>query len=360
VLTIPPDAPRSISTHPERTAPSRHHVLGGGTCTVSQPSFHCQPHLGCFLFIPPPSYVFSLSTMVVSTLLVRATVVATTVTLAATFSAAEPFGPIGTCDALTYFNLFALRDLHMTGAEVLGPLAVGGDARLDGFSINSEGACGTHSAALAVAGSLKAANGQVAAGSVVVSGRSHIASSVGLRCAKVIDGDVHLGALAKAAVDGHERMCGRPVTGCKTTLGHDGVVTLRVVRGRSAVCAVHVRVLRNAKRVAIVGRSEHQVVIIQAVSDGATTLALSNVGFHGFVPSRTVLAVCGRVGSLIIDNVGLPAALSAPETDLSGPAGHVLGTVIVRSVRGGVEFRHDPFDCDVGEEKPRPSPEADY
>jgi len=298
--------------------------------------------------------------MVVATRFTHAAVVASALALAATCSATESLGPTATCDALTYFNLFTLRDLHMTGAEVLGPLAVGGDARLDGFSINSEGTCGSQTAALAVAGSLKAANGHVTAGSVVVGGRAHIAPSVGFRCAKVIDGDVHLGALAKAAVAGHERLCGRPVTDCKTTVDPDGVVTLRVGRGRSAICAVRVRALHHAKRVAIVGRSEHQVVTIQAVSDGAKTLTLTNVGFHGFVPSRTVLAMCGRVDSLVIDNVGLPTALSAPETDLSGPAGHVRGTVVVRSVRGGVEFRHDPFECDSGEEMPRPSPEADF
>lgn len=267
------------------------------------------------------------------------------------------------CEAVTHFNVIALRDFHQTASEVLGPLAVGGDARLNSFSINSVGRCERDERvpdkfALVVAGDLRAHNGQINAGKVLVGGRRSIREDVGLKCARVVrTKDVSFDEMASFLKEAHEGQCREREEGCHTRVDDARGITLSI-RGRGrAVCVVSARDLGHATRLAIVGRRRDQVVIIKVEGkerrDDDKALTLTNFGLDGFEPSRTVIAFCD-VPKLVIDNMGIPAAVFAPETALSGPAGHILGTTVVESFRGGVEFRYAPYACD----DPEPSPEA--
>lgn len=283
-------------------------------------------------------------------------------------SAARLASASSQCEAIVHFNVIALRDFHQTASEVLGPLAVGGDARLDSFSINSEGKCERDGRvpdkiALVVAGNLRAHNGQVNSGKVIVGGRKAIREDVGLKCARVvrIKEDLSFDSLESYVEESHDGLCGLHEDGCHTRVDEARGITLSI-RGRDgrAVCVVSARDLAHASRLAIVGRRRDQEVVIKV--DGERygddkALTLTNFGLDGFKPERTVLTFCD-VDRLVIDNIGIPAAVFAPKTALSGPAGHILGTTIVKSFRGGVEFRHAPFKCGREEEEPSPSPEA--
>lgn len=281
-----------------------------------------------------------------------------------------------TCRALSRFNLFTLGNLHLTATEVLGPLAVRGDARLESFAVNPVGRCGRRdrvpdTVALAVGGHLRARNGQINAGKVVVERRRFTRSSVGLRCARVVGrGAVDLDALASMAKRQHEQLCHKREAHCDTRVDEARGVTFSVRRRGDATCVVQAGQLARASRVVIRGRGRGQLVVIKVEGGsrygrGGRPLRLSNFGFDGFVPARTVLAFCD-VRKLVVDNVGVPSAVLAPATDLSGPAGHILGTSIFGSVRGGVEFRHAPFRCNdddndrrVASTEAAPSPSVD-
>lgn len=270
------------------------------------------------------------------------------------------------CEAITHFNVIALRDFDQTASEVLGPLAVGGNARLNSFSINSVGKCGRDGrvpdeAALVVAGDLRAHNGQINAGKVFVGGRRSIREDVGLQCARVVPVGERLSFddLATYVKDAHDGLCDLHEDGCHTRVDDARGITLSIRGGRGgrAVCVVSARDLGHASRLAIVGRRRDQEVVVKVDGeerrDDDVALKLTNFGLDGFEPTRTLLTFCD-VRKLILDNMGIPAAVFAPKTALSGPAGHILGTTIVESFRGGVEFRHAPYDCD----EPEASPEA--
>lgn len=271
------------------------------------------------------------------------------------------------CEAITHFNVIALRDFHLTASEVLGPLAVGGDARLNSFAINPAGKCGRDGRvpdkiALVVAGDLRAHNGQINNGKVLVGGRRSIRDDVGLRCARVVSikEDLSFDGLASTVKEAHEELCDLHEDNCRTKVDDARGITLDI-RGRGeAVCVVKARDLGHATRLAIVGRRRDQVVIIKVDGDDRDdddkALTLTNFGLDGFVPAHTVMAFCD-VRKLVIDNVGIPSAVFAPHTALSGPAGHILGTTIVESFRGGVEFQYAPYECHR-EDRAEPSPEA--
>jgi len=302
--------------------------------------------------------------MVTATRAVRtaAAAVAAVALSAATAAAATELPP-DVCRALTYFNVFALGDFHLQASEVLGPLAVGGDARLTAFSINSVGRCGPdhrppRTPALAVGGHLRADNGQINAGTVVVGRGRYTGTSLGLQCAKVVHEGLDFEGLAHAATVVHDALCASREAHCHTAVDDAGGIRMTVRGDGEATCVLAATHLGRASSVSIVGRREGQIVLVKVVGRGRDggAVTLSNFGFAGFVPETTVVALCD-VHKVVIDNVGVPAAVFAPETDLSGPAGHILGTVIVRSSRGGVEFRHAPFGCGDAAE-PSPSPEV--
>ncbi|OSX72208.1 hypothetical protein BU14_0457s0001 [Porphyra umbilicalis] len=286
------------------------------------------------------------------------------VALSAATAAAATELPADVCRALTYFNVFALRDFHLEASEVLGPLAVGGDARLTAFSINSVGRCGAdhrppRTPALAVGGHLRADNGQINAGTVHVGRGKYTGTSLGLRCAKVVHERLDLEGLAHAATAVHDGLCATREAHCHTAVDDAGGIRMTVRGGGEVTCVVSAAHLGRASSVSIVGRRGRQIVLVKVVGrdhDDGRAVTLTNFGFAGFVPETTVVALCD-VRAVVIDNVGVPAAVIAPKTDLSGPAGHILGTVIVRSSKGGVEFRHAPFGCGDAAE-PSPSPEV--
>jgi len=297
-----------------------------------------------------------------------AAAVALAVTTPAAASASVATDP---CRALTHFNVFALRNVHLARSEVTGPLAVGGNAILRSFSVNAATPCTAAGdtvpdLALAVGGVLHADRGQINAGAVAVSGHYYGSPSVGLRCARHVSGAFDFQGLAAEAVANHAALCATPVANCKTAIGADGGVTFAVTgEGDIATCAVAVGDLNSASRVAITGRSAEQEVVLKVFGGhhwSTKTLTLTNVAFHGFVSERTVLSACDRVHMVVIKDVGLSSAVSAPHTDLVGPSGHIRGTVIVRSVRGGMEFRHAPVACDAAaaDEVPSPSPAVEW
>ncbi|GAB0497637.1 hypothetical protein MMPV_008974 [Pyropia vietnamensis] len=271
------------------------------------------------------------------------------------------------CEAITHFNVIALRDFHQTASEVLGPLAVGGNARLNSFAINPAGKCGRDGRvpdeiALVVAGDLRAHNGQINNGKVLVGGRRAIRDDVGLRCARVVSikEDLSFDGLESWVTESHEELCDTREDNCRTRVDDARGITLTIRDGGPATCVVKARDLGRASRLAIVGRRRDHRVIIKVDGDDrdddGEALTLTNFGLDGFVPTHTVMAFCD-VRKLIIDNVGIPSAVFAPKTALSGPAGHILGTTVVESFRGGVEFQHAPYDCNQ-EDRAEPSPEA--
>lgn len=311
--------------------------------------------------------------MGVSRLLPRTTValavlVLGVATLAGGATATDPYTPDTTCASFAYWNVVALGSFNQTASEVGGPLLVVGDARLDGFSVNPTGQCGRDGrtpnvVAAVVGGRLRANNGQWNAGKVVTRpGRYSASRSVGLRCARVTPRAINFEPLVTFTVNGHAGVCRSEAVYCNTRVDEGRGVTFHIRRGGEATCAVSARDLAAATRVAIVGRTRGQVVIIKVDGDGrygprGKALTLSDFQADGFLPAFTVMALCD-VERLVVDNTGIPSALLAPQTDLSGAAGQVTGNAFFRSFRGGIEFRHEPWGaCEP--EGAVPSPEAD-
>lgn len=300
---------------------------------------------------------------------------------AAAFPPASAASPLASCPDLTAFNLLSLGDAELANTEVQGPLGVAANARLAAFSVNHVTACAPRSIALAVGGTLNATGGMVSNGQVVVGGgggggrgrrwgggggrRPLLPRTVGRECAP----DGPPGALpdfkrlARTARAVHGLLCAAPAAGCMTVITPDRRVEFRVSpsaahREEAVVCRVLSADITAATSVEVVGRGRpsRRVAILvdgsRGVAGGAIggvgsdsrAVALAHKGFFGFLPTTTVLAFCG-VPTLAIDNVGVPAAVLAPRTHLRSTYGHIEGTVIVASARGGVEFRHAPLQC---------------
>lgn len=282
--------------------------------------------------------------------------------------------PLASCRDLTAFNLLSLGDVELANTEVQGPLGVAANARLSAFSVNHVPACAPRSVALAVGGTLNATGGMVSNGQVIVGGggggghdsgeRVVLPQTVGRHCAP--DGPrsslPDFKRLTRTARAVHGLLCAATPTTCKTVITPDRRVEFRVLRNRArqeaVVCRVLSADLTAATSVEVVGRgapSQRVVILVDGsrgmvgggiggIGSDSRSVALAHKGFFGFLPSTTVLSFCG-VPTLAIDNVGVPAAVLAPRTHLRSTYGHIEGTVIVASVRGGVEFRHAPLHC---------------
>ncbi|GAB0492289.1 hypothetical protein MMPV_003551 [Pyropia vietnamensis] len=293
--------------------------------------------------------------------------------VAALSPAASPT-PLASCRDLTAFNLLSLGDVELANTEVQGPLGVAANARLAAFSVNHVPACAPRSIALAVGGTLNATTGMVSNGQVVVGGtggggldggkRVVLPQTVGRHCAP--DGPrgslPDFKGLARTARAVHGMLCAASPTACKTVITPDRRVEFRVypnsARREALICRVLAADLTAATSVEVIGRgaSLRRVAILVVGSRGmaggaiggigsdSRSVSLAHKGFFGFLPSTTVMSFCG-VPTLTIDNVGVPAAVLAPRTHLRSTYGHIEGTVIVASARGGVEFRHAPLNC---------------
>lgn len=284
--------------------------------------------------------------------------------------------PLASCRDLTAFNLLSLGDAELANTEVQGPLGVAANARLAAFSVNHVPACAPRSIALAVGGTLNASGGMVSNGLVVVGGRrggdrrggGHrrpvLPPTVGRECAP--DGAPgslpDFKRLARTARAVHGLLCAATPAACKTVITPDRRVEFQVSppaahRG-PVVCRVLAADLTAATSVEVVGRGppSRRVAIlvdgsrgtaggaIGGVGSDSRSVTLAHKGFFGFLPTTTVMSFCG-VPTLAIDNVGVPAAVLGPRTHLRSTYGHIEGTVIVASARGGVEFRHAPLSC---------------
>lgn len=277
--------------------------------------------------------------------------------------AAAPFIPPPRCPSFPPFNLYAVGPVTLTGSEVLGPLACGGDATLTGFSINYNSTCDPAGPlALAVGGTLTASSGQVVNGGIAVG--APLPQTVGQVCTHAVPaaGAVDFPRLTADAVAASAALCNGPSpVACVTRTDDGGGVVFDVsaaAAGSLAVCTVPGRVLTAATGVTVAGRGSpaSTVVAINVVAGGGGGAAAAAGGagaavrlvgceFFGFTPATTVLNFCAGVRTLTVDNVGVPAAVLAPAVAVNGPAGHVRGSVVAAAVDTGVEFRNEPFAC---------------
>lgn len=275
--------------------------------------------------------------------------------------AAAPFVPPPRCPSFPPFNLYAVGPVTLTGSEVLGPLACGGDATLTGFSINYNSTCEPAGPlALAVGGTLTASSGQVVNGGIAVG--APLPQTIGQVCTHAVPaaGAVDFPRLTAGAVAASAALCDGPSpVACVTrTDGGGGVVfdVSAAAAGSLAVCTVPGPVLTAATGVTVAGRGSpaSTVVAINVVAGGGDAVTAGGGGaavrlvgceFFGFTPATTVLNFCAGVRTLTVDNVGVPAAVLAPAVAVNGPAGHVRGSVVAAAVDTGVEFRNEPFAC---------------
>lgn len=274
----------------------------------------------------------------------------------------------GGCEGVAKFNLISLGDVRLTETEVLGAVAAVGDVSLSSFSVNSAGTpdpvCDTNGASLPgaqlglVASSLKATAGTIS-GRVVLEEEPLLGGGTVTSC-EVEEADIDASPIDDYVRQETADICGAPVAGCKTVTADGG--DLRFViqepgNGAAAQCTVAADTLTAASRVVVAGRADPSAMVKIAVQGGrdgrdgdggdgrrASNVTLTNMGFDGFVPTSTLFSFC-NVPTLTVQDVGLSAAIFAPDTRFRGSSGHVNGTVVVADVKGGVEFQLAPIDC---------------
>ncbi|OSX72797.1 hypothetical protein BU14_0404s0024 [Porphyra umbilicalis] len=260
----------------------------------------------------------------------------------------------GGCRGAAKFNLIALGNkeqtirgnVHLERTEVLGAVAATGDVTLKSFSVNSCGTPGVCASAptsstpiaLAAGGNLTTEDGVIDHGRVE---------------------NVDAGAVEQWARTTHTSTCAAPVAGCQTSTGDGGLLRFAitpVAGGGPAHCTVGAADLTAASLVEVVGRPDPSSMVEIAVKGAAAAAAdnvtLTNMGFAGWESSATLLSMC-NVGTLTVQDVGLKAAVLAPETRFRGTSGAVNGTVIVADVESGVEFQKAPIDCPRKRRRPR-------
>lgn len=275
----------------------------------------------------------------------------------------------GSCEGVAKFNLISLGKVRLAQTEVLGAVAAAGDVNLSAFSVNSAGAvdpvCDKNGASLpgtpfglVVKGNLVTASGDIK-GPVVVEEEFLDGGGTTTSCA-VEEANIDVGAVDKYVRQETSDNCAAPVAGCKTVTAAGGLLRFVIQKlndGAAAHCAVSADTLTAASRVEVAGRADPSDMVkiavhgrgdgVDASNDGrgrAADVTLTNMGFDGFVPSFTLLSMCD-VPTLTVQDVGLPAAVLAPDTRFRGSSGHVNGTVVVADVASGVEFQLSPIDC---------------
>lgn len=278
----------------------------------------------------------------------------------------------GGCEGVAKFNLISLGDVRLTDTEVLGAVAAVGDVSLSAFSVNSAGmpdpACDENGASLPdaqlglVGKSLKANAGSIS-GRVVLEENPLLGGGTVTSC-EVEEADIDAGAVDEYVRQETADICAAAETGCKTMTADGGLLRFVIqapTDGEAAQCSVSADTLTGASRVEVAGRADPSDMVKIAVHgrrDGrggnggggggsgrcATNVTLTNMGFDGFVPTSTLFSMCD-VPTLTVQDVGLPAAVFAPDTRFRGSSGHVNGTVVVADVKSGVEFQLAPIDC---------------
>ncbi|OSX70266.1 hypothetical protein BU14_0822s0003 [Porphyra umbilicalis] len=279
----------------------------------------------------------------------------------------------GGCRGAAKFNLIALGNkeqtirgnVHLERTEVLGAVAATGDVTLKSFSVNSRGTPGVCASAptsstpiaLAAGGNLTTEDGVIDHGRVVAE-QPLLGGGTTVAC-PVEQENVDAGAVEQWARTTHTSTCAAPVAGCQTSTGDGGLLRFAitpVAGGGPAHCTVGAADLTAASLVEVVGRPDPSSMVEIAVKGAAAAAAdnvtLTNMGFAGWESSATLLSMC-NVGTLTVQDVGLKAAVLAPETRFRGTSGAVNGTVIVADVESGVEFQKAPIDCPRKRRRPR-------
>ncbi|GAB0492287.1 hypothetical protein MMPV_003549 [Pyropia vietnamensis] len=287
----------------------------------------------------------------------------------------------GGCKGVAKFNLISLGDVRLSQTEVLGAVVAEGDVSLSAFSVNSAGStdpvCDESGASLPgapfalVAKKLTADTGAINNGRTVVE-EEYLEGSGTLVACEPEEANVDMSAIEEYVRQETATNCAAQVAGCKTVTADGGLLQFLIQspsNGAPAICDVSADILTGASRVEVAGRGDPSDMVKIAVhgsrddfgllSDDrnrgrgrGANVTLTNMGFDGFVPTSTLFSMCD-VPTLTVQDVGLPAAVFAPDTSFRGSSGHVNGTVAVADVEGGVEFQLAPIDCPRGRRRRR-------
>jgi len=233
------------------------------------------------------------------------------------------------------FNVFVLGDLQTQNSDTEGKMAVCGNASLTNYSIG--GSVVGLMDVLVVGGDVAYLNGTVY-GNATFGGFGNFAN-VGFA-----NGGVPYQAPAAVCSGAATTLAGLctglqslPVNG--TTTVQYGIVTFSGSDPLVNVFSVSAATIASANTLNV------------AIPAGAT--AIVNVGgvngqfafqgFQGHEPGKVLYTLCDA-GSLVMNGVGVPASILAPNADVAFNNGQMDGQLIAGSLVGYGEFHVSPFD----------------
>jgi choice-of-anchor A domain-containing protein len=242
------------------------------------------------------------------------------------------------------FNLFVLGDLTQSGSDTEGRIAVGGDARLDGYSVGTAlPPSGGSRDDLVVGETVVFTNGAVPNGNAVF-GVLGTFTNVGFGSGASRQGEpLDFGAVAAALLARSEAWGALAPDGTTSVQYYGGsraVVTLTGTRPGLNVFALRGADLSSTNTLSITAPAGATVL----VNVSGAEVQIRGMGFSVQGADREhVIYNLPEATTLALDGVGVEGTILAPRADTSFAGGAINGTLVAASLTGPGESHAHAF-----------------
>ncbi|MDD4732655.1 MAG: choice-of-anchor A family protein [Desulfovibrio sp.] len=242
------------------------------------------------------------------------------------------------------FNTFVFNDFQGS-SDTEGRLAVGGNARLDHYSVGDKLPAGSGDV-LVVGGDLTYTGGRVYNGDIRVGGAANLPGYD-----LTHEGETHVGAglpFSFAAEEARLKALSQTLaqtgaTGSSTFQW--GTITLAGNGSATQVFNLDGQQLLDANNIAFTGIADGAIVVINV---SGTQAGLANMGMQGFEGIReNVVFNFHEATNLLISGVGVQGSILAPLAHVDAQGGVIWGTTVASSWDGPTQQGHAPFEGDL-------------
>ena len=246
-------------------------------------------------------------------------------------------------------NVYVIKDATPTGADTEGKLYVGGNLTAGGYSVGAKVTnvdCSKNS--LVVGGNASLTGGMVRGGSAYYGGTSGTTDSTGFDCPPGLQRGrpINFANLEAEVTDLSLKLSQLPSTNCTVTVSGSNV-TITATDKVFSVCSLDgsklpvsaggVSQLAGVNVTFPAGSSVAVNVSGTAINWAGAAVYLNGVSSDS-AQANQVLWNLYQATSLTASGIAIEGSVLAPLATLSGDGGHIAGQVIVKYLKGGLEY----------------------
>ena len=253
---------------------------------------------------------------------------------------------------LSDINVYVIKDASPSGADTEGKLYVGGNLTTNGYSVGAKatGDCTKYS--LVVGGNVSLTGGSFRAGKAVYAGTSGTASATNFDCGGLTRGKpIDFPALEAEVEDLSLKLSQLPVTDCTVTVSGSNV-TITAKNKVFSVCNLDASLLPTAGGVA---QLAGVTMTFPAGSSVAVNVSGTAINWAGAAvclngqcadsaQANSVVWNLYEATSLTASGIAIEGSVLAPLATLDGSGGHIAGQLIVKYLKGGLEYHPYMFN----------------